>query len=156
MIITQNQVERYRADAIALSSAERWEEARESFIKASLCAEAKDLKNIANDIAICSLNLGLEQEMRGQFQGALESYAEALSNNPDYAKACYARSRLLIRTRSYVSLQDWPARLSEAMALLKKAAIILPTYRMMALNDLEFVPVRHEPEFALALRMLVA
>lgn len=144
------------AEGIALSKAERWEEARESFIHASLCAEAKDLKDITRDIAICCLTLGLEQEMHGRLHEALQSYAEAIDNDPGCAKACYARSRLLVRTRSFVAAEEWPGRLAEAMDLLKRAAVIWPAYRTMALNDLDFMPVRHEPQFALALRMLVA
>ena len=143
-------------EAVAFSRAERWEEARDSFIRASLCAEPKDLKNITNHIAICCMNLGLEQEQHGHLNDALRSYAQALEINPLYARACYARARLLVRTRSSVSPADWPARLAEAMALLKKAAVIWPTYRTMALDDVYFVTVRREPEFALALRMLVA
>lgn len=143
-------------EATALSRAERWEEARERFIQASLCPEAENLKNIRNDIAICCLNIGSEQEDHGKLREALQSYSEAIDLNPQYARACYARSRLLVRTRSSVRPEEWQARFSEAMVLLKKAAFIWPAYRQTALSDIDFIPVRREPGFALALRMLVA
>lgn len=136
------------AEALACCRARDWNAAKRHFLLATSYADRNDLKVITLNVAICWFNIGLEQEENGNLEAALRSYAEALRSNPNYGKACYARSRLLARTLEQASASERAARVTEATGLLKKAVSIWPAYRTMAFKDVEFDSIKDEAEFA--------
>lgn len=137
------------AEALSRCRAKDWAGAKRHFLLASSYADRNDLKIITLNVAICWFNIGLEQEEKEDIEAALQSYAEALRFNPNYGKACYARSRLLASTIAQIdSLPDRMTRTRDAIALLRKAISIWPAYRTMALKDIDFDAIRDDGEFA--------
>ena len=149
--IRQKLMDTYESKAMGFSRIKSWENAKRFFTRAMEYADSQTLVLVKRNIAICHFNIGLDHENKDRLEQALESYALAIENDPTYAKACYARSRLL--ARAPVPNDDRverSRRVSEAIALLKEAIRLDPPFKGVALRDVDFDSIRNEAGFRAA------
>lgn len=149
--LRQKLMDTYESKAMGFSRIKSWENAKRFFGKAIEYADSQAAILVRRNIAICQFNIGLEHEEKDRLEQALESYRLAIENDNTYAKACYARSRLL--ARAPVPDNDRAMRskrVDEAVALLKESIRLDPTFKGVALRDVDFDSIRNDAGFRAA------
>ncbi|MSQ32718.1 MAG: hypothetical protein EXR59_05780 [Dehalococcoidia bacterium] len=149
--LKQKLVDTYESKAMGFSKIKSWEQAKRFFSKAIEHADNETAIQVRHNIAICHFNIGLVHEDQDRFEEALENYGLANDNDNSYAKACYARSRLL--ARAPVPNNDRTERVkrvTEAIALLKQTIRLDPTFKGVAVRDVDFDSIRNEEGFKAA------
>ncbi len=149
--LKQKLVDTYESKAMGFSRIKSWEQARRFFGKAIEYADSEAAILVRHNIAICHFNIGLVHEDKDRFEEALESYGLAIYNDNSYAKACYARSRLLARAPvPNNDRAERSKRVTEAIALLKQTIHLDPAFRGVAVRDVDFDSIRNEEGFKAA------
>jgi tetratricopeptide (TPR) repeat protein len=140
----------YERRALAASKARQWTLALELFRKAAEYAQEQEHQTLLSNAAICCLNLGLEHEKARREEEALAAFTKAVEFNPAYAKAHYARAKVLARTlpQDAGSLQS---QVSEAIESLQRAISLDYSYRPTAQRDADFDALRNHPAVRLVL-----
>ena len=152
--LRQKLMDTYEAKAMGFSRIKSWENARRFFGKAIEYADTEASILVNRNIAICHFNIGLEHEDKDRFEEALASYALAIENDTSYAKACYARSRLLARAPvPNKDRTERSKRIAEAVTLLKRSIHLDSAFRGVALRDVDFDSIREEEAFKAATKI---
>lgn len=152
--LRQKLMDTYEAKAMGFSRIKSWEHAMRFFGKAAEYADSQAAILVKRNIAICHFNIGLAHEGKDRLEEALGSYAQAIENDNSYAKACYARSRLLARAPvPNNDRAERSRRVAEAIALLKEAIRLDPPFKGVALRDVDFDSIRNEAGFKAATKI---